>query len=247
MAGQRDLKTATRRTFLAKSGVALGAAALAPVLPESVLSRLGGGLWLPAAGAKNAGPSVVLNPADTSNFKIDGSQAITPGSVLTLTDQSVSDYVVLFALDNDAAAGTAVDVVATFQVQSTIPVNADVGNRIAINDGQTHAVVAACAIVGGVRGIGLLAQGNPADESAYPVFVPVDWQAAPVTVTLRRTRAGDAQLLAVNGTRMKKGSVLSASQLPGPTRTATTVEFGTYSAEAMCTVTYSAFSAQRVH
>jgi hypothetical protein len=65
----------TRRRFLTKSGLLLGATALGPWLPEGNLRQLGRGLWLPAAYA-----STILDPTNPSNFKQDGSQTATAGS-----------------------------------------------------------------------------------------------------------------------------------------------------------------------
>ena len=202
-------------------------------------------LWL-GSMSPLAEAAVTLDPADTSNFKQDGTQAITRGTVLTLTDESVSDFIVLYANDADAAAGVEVEVVATFQVTASVPMNADAGNRVAINDGQTRAAIAACVIQNGVKGIGLLSQGSVYDPASYPVFVAVDWQTAPVTIRLRRTATGDAELTEVNGVAPSPRALLSASQLPGPTRAATTVEFGAASVEARCTVGYTAFHSERV-
>jgi hypothetical protein len=118
----------------------LGAAALGPLLPDANLWRLGRGLWLPAAYA-----STVLDPTNPSNFKQDGGQTATPGSVLRLVDSSNGDIILLFAPDPDAAAGIELDVVARFQLINPIPANADAGNRVVINDGVTRSAIAAAA------------------------------------------------------------------------------------------------------
>jgi hypothetical protein len=80
--------------------------------------------------------ATTLDPTNPANFQREGTQGFTPGSLLTLADQSIGDVIVFIAPDADAVAGVELDVVATFQVRFTIPNNADVGNRIAINDGQ---------------------------------------------------------------------------------------------------------------
>src|SRR5881396_2497539 len=97
--------------------------------------------------------ATVLDPTNPGNFTRDGNQNFTTGAVLTFTDNSIGDFVVLFAQDSDAAAGIDVDVVATFQVRATGPNNADADNRVVINDGVTRAAIAACVIVNGVKGI----------------------------------------------------------------------------------------------
>ncbi len=97
--------------------------------------------------------AITLDPTNPANFNSEGNQTITPGTVLTFTDQSVADFAVLFGNDADAVPGVDLDVIATFQILSTTPVNADVGNRIAINDGLNKATIAACIIQNGVKGI----------------------------------------------------------------------------------------------
>jgi hypothetical protein len=190
--------------------------------------------------------AIVLDPTNPANFSSEGNQTITPGSVLTFADQSIGDFALLFGNDADAVPGVELDVIATFQVLSTIPMNADVGNRIAINDGLNKAAIAACIIQNGVKGIGLLSTGSTTDPASYPVFVPVDWQAAPVTVRLRRYANGDAELVEVNGVAPSPRALLTVDKLPGPTRAGATVELGTASPEAQCTVAYSAFRSERV-
>ena len=227
----------TRREFLRSTGGVTGGR-LTRALPVGV----GALLW-----PRRVEAGITLNTFDPSNFTSEGGQQVTNGTVLTLNDRSVSDFVAFFAKDPDAAAGNEVDVVATFQVRSTIPVNAEVGNRVVISDGQTRSAIAACIIKNGVKGIGLLAQGSTVDPASYPVFVPVDWQAAPVTIRLRRSAAGDAELVEVNGVAPSPRALLTFDQLPGPTRGGFgSVEFGCASVEATCTVEYSAFRSERV-
>jgi len=160
----------SRRSFLAKSGTVLGTAALAPLLPQRVLSRVGGGFWLPAALAS---PNVVMDPTNPTNFNQDGGQTVTPGSVLTITDAAISDFATLWAPNPNASAGTTLDVIATFQMTSTIPAGADNDNRLVINDGSSRAAIASCTVLSGTRGMGLLSHGLPTDSGSYPVFVPV--------------------------------------------------------------------------
>src|SRR5258705_242499 len=54
----------------------------------------------------------------TANFTNEGGQSFTPGTVLTLTDTSVGDFVSFYAPDFDASPGNALDLVATFQVRN---------------------------------------------------------------------------------------------------------------------------------
>lgn len=190
--------------------------------------------------------AITLDPTNTANFKQDGTQPITPGSVLLFDDQSVSDFCVLFANDGDAAAGVEVDLIATFKVRVTTRVNADVGSRVVINDGQNKAAIAECIFQNGLPGIGLYSSGPTTDAASYPVFVAADWLAAPVTVRLRRYANGDAELVEVNGIAPSPRALLTADKAPGPTHTFSTVEFGCASPEARTTVEYSAFRSERV-
>jgi len=218
----------------------LGAAALGPLLPEANLWRLGRGLWLPAAYA-----STVLDPTNPSNFKQDGTQTATPGNVLRLVDSSISDIILLFAPDPDAAAGIELDVVARFQLINPLPAGADVGNRVVINDGVTRSAIASCFFKQNVPAIGLYSQGPTTDAASYPIFVLVDWQSAPVTIRLRRAANGDVELVEVNGVAPNLRALLTADMAPAPTHAFPTVEFGCASPEATCTVDYYSFSSER--
>jgi hypothetical protein len=117
---------------------------------------------------------------------------------------------------------------------------------VVINDGQTRAAVAECVVINGVNGIGLLSQGSVSDPASYPVFVPVDWQTAPVTIRLRRWANGDAELIEVNGAAPTPRALLTADKVASLTRSGTTVELGCASPEARCIVEYSAFRSERV-
>jgi hypothetical protein len=212
-------------------------------IPQRILLTLTLILVLATAPVEAA---ITLDPTNPANFNSEGNQTITPGAVLTFTDQSIGDFALLFANDADAVPGVNLDVIATFQVLSTIPINADAGNRIVINDGLNKAAIAACVILNGVKGIGILSTGAASDPASYPVFVAVDWQAAPVTVRLRRYANGDAELVEVNGIAPSPRALLTVDRLPGPTRAGGTVELGTASPAAQCTVAYSAFRSERV-
>ncbi len=190
--------------------------------------------------------ATTLNPQDISNFTQDGSQTATTGTVLTLTDLNIGDVVIEWANEPDAHAGIDLDVIAKFQVTANNANNADAGNRIVINDGLTKSAIAACVIKNGVNGIGLYSHGSFSDPASYPVFVAVDWQAAPVTIRLRRTAIGDAELVEVNGVPPSPRALLTSANAPGITRPGWTVEFGAASPEATITVKYSVFRSERV-
>src|SRR5258706_2182365 len=140
-----------------------------------------------------------LDPQNPSNFKQDGSQVATPGSVLTLADNSVGDIILLFATDPDAAAGVDLDIVTTFQLVNPIPANADAGNRVVINDGVSRSAIDSCIFKNNVPGIGLYSGGPTTNQASYPGVVPIDCASAPVTIRLRRYANGDAELMDVNG------------------------------------------------
>jgi hypothetical protein len=190
--------------------------------------------------------ATTLDPNNPGLFQTEGTQLFTAGSVLKLTDTSKSDFILFFAFDNDAAAGTDLDLIAKFRVTAGVPVNADAGNRIAINDGVAKAAIAACIVQNGVNGIGLYSSGSRNDPSSYPVFVPADWQAGPVTVRLRRMASGDAELIEVNGVTPSPRALLTADKAPANTRAGASVEFGSASVEAECTVEYSEFRSEKV-
>jgi hypothetical protein len=192
--------------------------------------------------------ATTLDPASPlANFTQEGAETFAAGTILTVNDTSIGDFVSFFAGDADASPGKELDLIATFQVKQTTRNNADAGNRIVINDGVTHAVIASCIVQNGVSGIGLYSQGAAADPASYPVFVAVDWQAAPTTIRLRRTLAGDAEIVEVNGVAPSPRALLTADKLPPPTRTGFgSVEFGCASPEATCTVDYIALRSETV-
>lgn len=235
----------TRRSFLVRSGALVGATTLAPFLRQGVPSTMGGGFRLQAPLAS---PDIVLDPTNPTNFIQDGGQQSTPGSVLTLSDGDVADIVAFWAADANASAGTTLDVIATFQILSTLSAGADADNRLVINDGVSRAAIASCVTISNVRGIGLLSAGSAFDPASYPLFVPVDWEAAPVTVRLRRWANGDAELVEVNGVSPSPRALLVAAQVAGPSRLGFgSVEFGCASVQGKCTVAYSAFQAEVVN
>jgi hypothetical protein len=200
----------------------------------------------PALWSWRVNAATTLDPTNPALFQTEGTQTFTRGSALKLADTSNSDFIMFFAFDNDAAAGTDLDLIATFRVTADVPVNADAGNRIAINDGISKAAIAACIVNNGVNGIGLYSSGSRNDPSSYPVFVPVDWQTAPVTIRLRRTAIGDVELIEVNGVAPSPRALLTADKAPANTRAGASVEFGSVSPEAECTVEYSEFRSEKV-
>ncbi|MEX0676046.1 MAG: PEP-CTERM sorting domain-containing protein [Pirellulales bacterium] len=189
--------------------------------------------------------ATILNRQNPGNFTRDGTQSFTRGTVLRLTDTSSSDFIAFFATDADAGAGIDVDVFATFQVIQSVPSSADAGARLVINDGINRSAIAACVVINGERGIGLLSSGDPIAPASYPVFVPVDWQAL-TSIQLRRTASGDAEIMEVNGVAPNPRALLTADMAPTKTRTGPTVEFGAASFGPEITIDYSAFRSEVV-
>jgi hypothetical protein len=184
----------------------------------------------------------VLDPGNPlANFALEGyANFNTSPSVLLLLDQSVADIVYFYGPDPAAAPGNDVDVVAAFQVRTSTPLNADTGVRFVINDGQAKAVMAACILVGGLKGIGLASGVNFWDPANYPVFVPVDWT-QPTTVRLRRSSSGDAEIVEVNGVAPSARALIAGVSLPPRNRPYPTIEFGCAEVEALCDVEFSQF------
>jgi hypothetical protein len=199
--------------------------------------------------SRTAVAGVVLNTNDPlANFNKEGNQGFTtgPGS-LRLDDASNNDFINFFANDSDAAPGIETDIFVSFQVITSVPNNADNGVRFAINNGQEHAVIAACITKNGIRGIGL-ARGNQfADPNNYPdkAFVQVNWL-APTTLRVRRTAQGDGEIVEVNGVAPNPRAILLEAELAPPVRSPSTVEFGCRSAEAQATVEINEFFSERV-
>ena len=174
-----------------------------------------------------------------ANFSKEGGQFFTASpAVISLLDQDVADIVDFFAVDPDAAPGTDLDLFAVFQIRSVTPFNADTGVHLVINDGQSKAVVAACIIIAGVKGIGLAAGENFSDPINYPVFVPVDW-ASPTSVRIRRTAAGDGEIVELNGVELNPRPVLAGVSLPPRNRVNPTIEFGAAGVEALVNVEFN--------
>ena len=202
----------------------------------------------PALWPRRVAAETTLDPNNPGGlFQTEGTQSFTTsGGVLKLADTSNSDFIVFFAFDADAEAGTDLDVIATFQVTTSAPVNADAGNRVVINDGVAKSAIAECIVQNGVNGIGLYSSGFRYDPSSYPVFVPANWQTGPVTIRLRRTASGDAEIVEVNGVTPSPRATLTADKAPANTRAGASVEFGSSSVEAACTVEYTAFRSEKV-
>ena len=192
-----------------------------------------------------ATPAMAEVRLDTANpladFTQEGGQSFTGSpTVLSLNDGAITDIVNLYAPDPDAAAGGAVDIVATFMVVVGSLSGADLGVHLVINDGESKAVIAALIVQGGVKGIGLAGGTDFSDPLNYPVFVPVNWS-APTTVRLRRTAEGDGEIVEVNGVAPSPRALLVSGLLAPRNRVGSTFEFGCTSPEATVNVDFTEF------
>jgi HYR domain-containing protein len=189
---------------------------------------------------------VTLDPNHPlANFEKDGNQVVTPGTALILTDGSNTDHIGFFALDSDAATGKEVELSVAFRVLSnSTPAGVDAGPRIIITDGITSAV-AACITLGGLPGIGIAIGTDYNSAGNYGAFVQVDWL-APVTMKFRRTAAGDAEIVEVNGVRPAPRVFVPAAGLPSAVRATPSVGLGLFSDEAITTGEFNQFSSRLV-
>ncbi len=193
-----------------------------------------------------------LDPANPlADFSVEGTQGFTPTpTLLVVLDQSISDVVNFYGVDPNAASGIELDLFATFQIRNVTPLNADTGVNFVVNTGNTgqieqwKAVMARCIINGGVKGIGLASGVNFPDPANYPVFVPVDWT-QPTRLHIRRTAAGDAEIMEVNGIAPSPRAVLSFVSLPPRNRITPTIEFGAIGVEALVDVEFLHIRAER--
>jgi hypothetical protein len=205
-----------------------------------------------APAAARAG--ITLDPSNLGSFTNEGNETLTnSASGVTVFDVASSDFIGFWATDLDAQVGIGVDLVATFQVLSFTPNHVDTGVRLVINDGSETAVILG-AILADVdpgpstnlqRALGLASGTNFSDPANWPVFTPVDWT-NPTSVWLRRTAAGDAELIEVNGAAPLNPVFLPKVLLPPNTRTVPSVEFGAFSVEAQATVVFTEFSSAAI-
>lgn len=242
---------ATRRGFLEAAGGGLIGGLLTRGGVASAGAWLARGVPLAAGAAvvgwpRRAEASVVLDTNNISNFTQVGGQPATPGAELRFEDASGVDVCGLSANDPDAANGLETDLTVTFQVTPTTPNDVDAGFQVAINDGPSNrAAIAACIVINGTPHIGLVGQGERNTLLGYPAFIQADWQTAPLTLKLRRTTEGGAQLLELNGVAPAVRTELTPAQVSGKTREGTTSELGCFSAAATLTAEVTAFKTER--
>ena len=190
------------------------------------------------------GAAIRLDTNDISNFTQFGQPPSTSMSVLKFSDPSPGDVSALVVNDPDAAPGGNLDLRVSFQVRSTTPNGADGGFSVVINDGQSKAAIATCAVLNNQRVIALRGPGQGSDAATYPVFVVVDWLVGPVALKLRRWADGSAEILKVNEASPNPRVFLQGDQVPGRTRTGATVEFGCFSVEGLCDADVTQFSTE---
>jgi hypothetical protein len=215
----------TRRSLLQRGGALLGGLALASTLPDPVLRRLGGDLWLPEARASGACFEPIPDPFAagwTRDPAGTGGAVVTDptGGPLSIVDNSVGDgqFVNLVCPADDLLAS---DIVLTPRVTLEPGFVEDAGLstgvHVTINDGQRRLRVAL------LRGA-TSAELRVAIETINGVFSPgFVFASLTIEFTLTRTASGDA-ILSVGGPT----DVVPLEQLP-PTPVATKrLEFGTY-------------------
>jgi hypothetical protein len=186
--------------------------------------------------------AIRLNVAEPlADFTLEGGQSFIPSpTVLSLNDGSLTDVVNLYAPDPAAAPGRAIDIFAAFQIRTASLFYATSGVHLVINDGATKAVVAACIVVAGIKGIGLARGTDFSNPDNYPVFVPVDWS-APTTVRIRRTADGDGEIVEINGVAPSPRALLASPLLAVRNRVVSTVELGCTVPEALVNVEFTQF------
>ena len=233
----------SRRRFVFGAGVALAAAGLTPVLPDwAALRRLG--LGVPPAFAATGVVLDTANPlANFTQETITGQKIFPTPTVLTIQDGSPADINNLYAQDPDAAPGVEIDLVVTSDVSDFIPINADIGVRFVINDGQTSAAQLTCVIINGAPGVAIAKDLNYNDPTNYAAFVPVNWLAT-TTVRFRRLATGGAEIMEVNSVAPNPRA-LHTGPFAARTRPVAGVEFGCASVEAQATIDVRTFYSER--
>lgn len=215
-------------------------------LPESAYA--GSGIFDPAPDPIAAGwtaESIVLDPEDISSFTLVGTQAPATGPELLFADSLNNDVSGLYAIAPWAAIGTTVDIIATFQVTSQASHGVDAGFQLVINDGANNrAAIMSAILINNLPHIGLVGNTGPRDQLAtYPAFIQAEWQAAPLTVHLRRWADGRFEVLELNGAPPSYPVFLPASLIMPGTRAFGSIDFGSFSPTAIVNASVSEFRA----
>lgn len=223
------------------------AAGVPSVVPDTANSLAAESSVVPLHAATSGGQiSVRLDPADISNFTVFGNQRPATGAVLRFSDADAADVSALFAADPGAATGNELDLTATFQVQPQILDGVDADFQLVINDGPSgRAAIAACILVNGVPHIGLVGPGPRDTLAAYPAFIAAEWQAAQLTLKIRRTADGGVQILEINGAPPAVRTELLGPQTAQRVRAEVTSELGCYSVKGTVAAEVSSFFTER--
>lgn len=232
----------TRRRFLETVGGGLTGSCLARALPLGV-GVLGWPRAAHAVGSLVSTECMRLDTNDLTGWQPLDSPASASGTIVQFSDSSNADVCAIYLPSPCAAPGLEVDVVASFQVRSVTPNNADGGFRVVINDGRTKSAIASCAIINNQRVIALAGAGSPSDAGTYPAFVVVDWIGT-VTFKLRRWADGSAEILEVNGTAPNPRVYLRSDQVAPRTRAGASFEIGCMSAEGLTNADVTKFYAE---
>jgi hypothetical protein len=204
--------------------------------------------------------AVVLDPMDpTASFAIETAKsppdaAIQRGPTLIVADPTATDLIILYAFEPAIAVG-AVDLVVSFRIlPGELRDGPDTGVRFVINDGA-KAIYVCCVVLFGVKGIAIAAGNDFRSEGNYAAgtFVPVDWSSPStadgyVSLRVRRTSDGTAQVVEVNGVAPEPRVELVRPIQPAPyrPRTGPTVEFGCMGLEANAVMEVVAFRVEPV-
>jgi hypothetical protein len=184
--------------------------------------------------------SIVLDTEDISNFTLVGTQAPATGPHLLFTDALDADVSGLYAVAPWVAFGATVDLIATFQVTSQVAHGVDAGFQLVVNDGvNNRAAIMSAILINNLPHIGLVGVGRRDQLAAYPAFIRAEWQAAELTVHLRRWADGSFEILELNGALPPQPVVLSAPQLPPATRALGSIDFGAFSPQAVVNASVS--------
>ena len=244
-----ETRGTSRRLFILRSAASAAGMLMAPILPalnwrgpkvNSTPANL-----KPALRTKRISGIVLDTSNPLANFTQEGGQSFTgTPSVLSINDAATTDIVNFYAPHSDAASG-AVDIFADFMVVAGSLAGADLGVHLVINDGASRAVIAACIVHGGVKGIGLASGANFSDPGNYGLFVPVDWSSR-TTIRIRRTVEGHAEIVEINGTAPSPRALLDVALLSPRNRVGSTFEFGAAGPEATAHVDFYQFRSETV-
>lgn len=186
-----------------------------------------------------------LDTNDLTGWQLIGSQLpSTSPTTLQFSDSASGDFSGIALPNGCAAPGLEVDVVASFQVRSVTPDNADCSFRVVINDGQSKSAVVCCVIIDGDRVLALRGAGPASEAGSYPASIPIDWLSAPVSIRLRHAADGGAELMELNGVAPNSRVFLRADQVANRSRPGASSDIGCFSPQALADVDVTEFYAE---